>query len=150
LELHSRSVASEVNVTKSYSLPEYTIIDGGSMVHVFPSEPDNFKPGINRGARQLIFGNDKQLPIDGVGSVGSLRDVMICNGMSKGILSAVKLATDNNMVSISTSEGLLILKSGEAPILRPDQILYWVELKDGLYRAPTSSLLASFCDDGKA
>jgi len=147
LEVRAQT-AFEINVVKSNAeIPEFTIIDGGSMVHVFPAKPDNFQPGINRGARHLIFGNDKSLPIDGVGCVGDLKDVMVCSSMSKAILSNVKLATDNNVVTISTSEGMLMLKAGEAPIVREDQILCWVELRDGLYRAKTKDILSAFSSE---
>ena len=91
--------------------------------------------------QHLIFANDQTLPIQAVGDIGAIKDVIICNGMTKSLGSVSKVARDMKQTCIFTGMGAYVLKPGVAPSFQQSDVSMYFKLKDGLYTAPVNQTL---------
>ena len=89
----------------------------------------------------LMFANDATLPIDTIGDVGEIKDVIVCNGMTKSLGSVSKVAKDMKQTCIFTGVGAYVLKPGIAPSFKQSGVSMYFKLKDGLYSAPVNETL---------
>ena len=92
--------------------------------------------------QHLIFANDQTLPIQSIGDVGEIKDIIICNGMTKSLGSVSKVAKDMKQTCIFTGMGAYVLKPGVAPSFNQSDVSMYFKLKDGLYGAPVNQTLS--------
>ena len=114
--------------------------DSGAVSWSLPQEP-NTMTNQRTSNQHLIFANDQTLPIQTVGDVGEIKDVIICNGMTKSLGSVSKVARDMKQTCIFTGMGAYVLKPGIAPSFQQSDVAMYFKLKDGLYTAPVTQTL---------
>ena len=88
-----------------------------------------------------MFANDATFPIDTIGDVGEIKDVIVCNGMTKSLGSVSKVAKEMKQTCIFTGVGAYVLKPGIAPSFKQSDVSMYFKLKDGLYSAPVNETL---------
>jgi hypothetical protein len=123
-----------------YSLKENDlIIDSGAMMHMMHS----LHPAMTSVAvahRSALFGNDQRLRIEKEANLGDLRQVQICSGMSKQLVSVGQLATTNGMITIFTETGCYLMRPEFRLEVPEGDVALFAPLINGLYRVELNDL----------
>jgi hypothetical protein len=86
------------------------------------------------------FGDNKKLPVQFTGSIGSLDNVQVVKGMPRNLVSASSLAQDNNLPILLTESCAFICTPGTKFALKKANILMEVPVVNGLYEVDTAEL----------
>jgi hypothetical protein len=125
----------------SHHREDQMIVDSASMFHMMNKSHDSMTD-IVVSRKQAVFGNDMRLPISMEASLGELKNIQLCKGMSKQLLSVPQLAVVNGMVSIFTETGCYTMRPGFNLDIKAKDIAIFSPLVDGLYVTALSDLFS--------
>ena len=115
------------------------IIDSGAMMHMMHTRHPAMT-SVTKAHRSALFGNDQRLRIEQEADLGDLKQVQICSGMSKQLVSVGQLATTNGMITIFTETGCYVMRP-EFQLEVPEGVVaLFAPLVDGLYRVELNDL----------
>jgi hypothetical protein len=116
------------------------LLDSGAQSWVLEHQPKTMTD-LTDSNQQLVCANGSTNAITTVGSVGELKDIIVCNDFHKNLASIPRLAKDNKMCTIFTPLGSYVLKPNARMSWKADDVLLYAPLKKGLYQAPLNEVL---------
>jgi hypothetical protein len=120
--------------------PAIVLLDSGAQSWVLEHQPKAMTD-LTDSTQQLVCANGSTNAITTVGTVGDLKDIIVCNEFHKNLASVPRMAKDNKMCTIFTPMGSYVLKPNTKMSWKAEDVLVYAPLKKGLYQAPLNDVL---------